>query len=130
MRHDERIIDEEVERIEVLHKLKRVGQKTPKRSTEMDLQKVIAKLKELRSKKDRRARYAQHLQRQEARLGRIARLLRVSPDETKELMELAVEYLSSEGILTKKAVKLSRKRIPSQQDNEVKMFLLKNGLCD
>ena len=98
--------------------------------TQMDLQKVIAKLKELRTNKDRRARYAQHIQRQEVRLGRIARLLRVPPDEAKELMELAVEYLSSEGILTKKAVKLSRKRIPSQQDNDVKRFLVQNGLCD
>lgn len=96
----------------------------------MDLQKVIAKLKELRTKKDRQARYAQHLQRQEARLGRVARLLRVSPDEAKELLELMVEYLSSEGILKKGMVKLPRKRIPSQQDNEVKMFLLQNGLCD
>ena len=96
----------------------------------MDLQKAIAKLKELRTKKDRRARYAQHIQRQEVRLGRIGRLLEMSPDEARECLELIVEYLSSEGILTKKAVKLSRKRIPSQQDNEVKMFLLKNGLCD
>lgn len=96
----------------------------------MDLQKVIAKLKELRTNKDRRTRYAQNLQRQEAILGRIARLLRVSPDEARECMELIVEYLSSEGILTKKAVKLSRKRIPSQQDNDIKMFLLQNGLCD
>jgi|GEM_PF-685395 hypothetical protein len=99
----------------------------------MDLQKVISKLKELRTNKDRRARYAQHLERQQIRLDRISRLLRVSPDEARECMELIVEYLSSEGILTKKAVKLSRKRIPSQQevqDNEVKMFLLQNGLCD
>jgi hypothetical protein len=96
----------------------------------MDLQKVIAKLKELRTKKDRRARYAQHLHLQAAKLGRIGRLLRVSPDEVKECMELAVEYLSSEGILKKGMVKLPRKRIPSQQDDDVKMFLLKNGLCD
>ena len=96
----------------------------------MDLQKVIAKLKELRSKKDRQGRYTQHLQRQEAILGRIGRLLEMSPDEARECMELIVKYLSSEGILTKKAVKLSRKRIPSQQDNDIKMFLLKNGLCD
>ena len=96
----------------------------------MDIQKARAKVKALIAKRNKQARYAQHLQRQEARLGRIARLLRVSPDEAKELMELIVEYLSSEGILTKKAVKLSRKRIPSQQDNDIKMFLLKNGLCD
>jgi hypothetical protein len=96
----------------------------------MDLQKVISKLKELRTNKGRRARYAQNLQRQEARLGRIARLLRVSPDEARECMELMMEYLSSGGILTKKAVKLSRKRIPSQQDNDVKRFLVQNGLCD
>ena len=96
----------------------------------MDLQNAIAKLKELRTNKDRRARYAQHLQRQSARLGRIGRLLEMSPDEARECMELAVEYLSSEGILTKKAVKLSQKRIPSQQDNDVKMFLMQNGLCD
>ena len=96
----------------------------------MDLQKVIAKLKELRTNKDRRARYAQHLHLQTAKLGRIGRLLEMSPDEARECMELMVEYLSSEGILTKKAVKLSRKRIPSQQDNDIKMFLLQNGLCD
>ena len=96
----------------------------------MDLQKVIAKLKELRTNKDRRTSYIQHQQRQELRLARISRLLRVSPDEARECMELMMEYLSSEGILTKKAVKLSRKRIPSQQDNDVKMFLLKNDLCD
>ena len=95
----------------------------------MDLQKVISKLKELRSKKDRRARYAQHLHLQAAKLGRIGRLLRVSPDEARECMELMVEYLSSEGILKKGMVKL-RKRIPSQQDNEVKMFLVQSGLCD
>ena len=71
-----------------------------------------------------------NLQRQAVRLDRISRLLRVSPEEAKELMELMVEYLSSEGILTKKAVKLSRKRIPSQQDNDVKRFLVENGLCD
>lgn len=99
----------------------------------MDLQKVIAKLKELRSKKNRQGRYTQNLQRQETMLGRIARLLRVPPDEARECMELAVEWLLSERILTKKAVKLPRKRIPSQQevqDNDIKMFLLKNGLCD
>lgn len=96
----------------------------------MDLQKVTAKLKELRTNKNRRASYIQHLQRQAVRLDRIARLLRVSPDEAKELMELAVEYLSSEGILTKKAVKLSRKRVQGNVDNEVKMFLVQNGLCD
>jgi predicted HTH domain antitoxin len=95
----------------------------------MDLQKVIAKLKELRTNEDRRALYAKHLQRQSARLGRIARLLRVSPDEARECLELMVKYLSSEGILTKKAVKLSQ-RIQADISNEIKMFLLKNGLCD
>ena len=96
----------------------------------MDIQKAVAKLKELTAKRNKQAQFVQPLERQAARLGRIARLLRVSPDEARECMELAVEYLSSEGILTKKAVKLSRKRIPSQQDNDIKMFLLKNGLCD
>jgi predicted HTH domain antitoxin len=99
----------------------------------MDLQKAIAKLKELTVNKDRRASYIQHLHRQSVRLGRIARLLRVSPDEAKELLELMMEYLSSEGILTKKAVKLSRKRTLSKQeaqDNEVKLFLEQSGLCD
>ena len=96
----------------------------------MDLQKVISKLKELRTKKDRQARYTQHLQRQSARLGRIARLLEMSPDEARECMELMVEYLSSEGILKKGMVKLPRKRIQVDIDNDIKMFLLKNGLCD
>ena len=96
----------------------------------MDLQKVISKLKELRTKKDRQGRYAQHLQRQEARLGRIGRLLEMSPDEAKELMELMMEYLSKEGILKKGMVKLPRKRIQADISNEVKMFLLQNGLCD
>jgi hypothetical protein len=96
----------------------------------MDLQKAIAKLKELTTNKNRRTSYIQHLQRQEARLGRIARLLRVSPDEAKECMELIVEYLASEGILKKGMVKLPHKRIQATIDNEVKMFLLQNGLCD
>lgn len=92
--------------------------------------KLVKKLLEIESNKDMRARYAQHLQRQEAMLGRIARLLRVSPDETKELLELMMEYLSSEGILKKRMVKLSRKRIQSDISNEVKMFLVQSGLCD
>jgi hypothetical protein len=95
--------------------------------------KLVKKLLEIESNKDRSVRYAKHLWRQEAMLGRIARLLRVSPEEARECMELMMEYLSSEGILTKKAVKLSRKRIPSQQevqDNDVKMFLVQSGLCD
>lgn len=96
----------------------------------MDIQKAVAKLKELTTNKNRRASYIQHLQRQEARLGRIARLLRVSPDEARECMELIVEYLSSEGILKKGMVKLPHKRIQGNIDNEVKMFLLQNGLCD
>lgn len=96
----------------------------------MDLQKAIAKLKELRIKKDRQAQFVQHLERQRIRLDRISRLLRVSPDEAKELLELMMEFLSSEGILKKGMVKLPRKRIPSQQDNDVKRFLVENGLCD
>jgi hypothetical protein len=99
----------------------------------MDLQRIQAKLQELGAKRNKQAQLVQPLERQEAILGRISRLLRVSPDEAQKCMELIVEYLSSEGILTKKAVKLSRKRIPSQQeaqDNDVKMFLMQNGLCD
>lgn len=96
----------------------------------MNIQKAIAKLNELTTNKNRRASYIAHLQRQEARVGRIARLLRVSPDEAKECTELMMEYLSSEGILKKGMVKLPRKRIQGDIDNDVKMFLLKNGLCD
>jgi len=96
----------------------------------MDIQKARAKVKALIAKRNKHTHFVQPLERQEAILGRIGRLLRVSPDEARECMELMVEYLSSEGILTKKAVKLSRKRIPSQQDNEVKRFLVENGLCD
>lgn len=96
----------------------------------MDLQKAVAKLRELTTNKNRRASYIQHLERQEARVGRIARLLRVSPDEARECMELIVEYLSSEGILKKGMVKLPCKRIQATIDNDVKMFLVQNGLYD
>ena len=54
----------------------------------------------------------------------------MSPDEARECMELIVKYLSSEGILKKGMVKLPRKRIQVDIDNDIKMFLLKNGLCD
>jgi hypothetical protein len=96
----------------------------------MDIQKAVAKFKALTTNKNRGASYIQHLQRQKAKLGRIARLLRVSPDEARECMELIMEYLSSEGILKKGMVKLPRKRIQGNIDNEVKMFLVQNGLCD
>jgi hypothetical protein len=96
----------------------------------MDTERIAAKFKALTTKRHRAINYAQHLQRQEARSGRIARLLRVSPDEAKECMELTVEYLLSAGILKKGMVKLPRKRIQGDIDNDVKMFLVQNGLCD
>jgi hypothetical protein len=96
----------------------------------VDLQKAIAKLKELRTKKDRQGRYTQHLQRQEERLERIALILNRSPQEAQECLELMVEYLSSEGILKRGMAKLQRERIQGNINNDVKMFLLQNGLCD
>jgi hypothetical protein len=96
----------------------------------MDIQKAVAKLKALTISKSKRASYIQHLHRQEARLGRVARLFRVSPDEACECMELILEYLLSEGILKKGMVKLPRLKIQGNIDNEVKMFLVQNGLCD
>lgn len=93
-------------------------------------EKFLKKYRQLTTKRHRAVTYVQHLERQEIRLDRIARFLRVSTDEAQECMELAVEYLLSEGILKKGMVKLPRKRIQGEIDNEVKMFLLKSGLCD
>lgn len=93
-------------------------------------EKYQKKYRELTTKRQRQAQYAQHLERQEIRLGRIARLLRCTPEEARECMELGVEYLLGERILKKGMIKLPRKRIQADISDEVKMFLVQNGLCE
>jgi hypothetical protein len=81
--------------------------------------------------KTRQLRYKEQLSNQAIRLERIARLLHCDPNEAQELMELMAEWLSGEGILKKGFVKPSCKRVQQQEPNDdIKLFLLQNGLCD
>ena len=97
----------------------------------MELLKMFSKLREQGLRKSRQFHYEEHLSNQRIRLERIARLLRCDPDEAAEAAMLMVEWLSGEGILKKGSVRPPRKRVQQQEmDDEIKMFLLQNGLCD